>query len=83
MVDADFPELVDDDRSVLHRRVNEKPIEERGLAAAQKTGQYHERQRDGLQLVHGAILAQAQGLTRDLQHLAPDATITDCDRNSI
>jgi hypothetical protein len=39
VIEADFAELVDHHRGIGHRRIAQRAIEQRGLAAAEKAGE--------------------------------------------
>jgi hypothetical protein len=47
MVEADLAELVDDDRRLGKRRVLDQPVEQAGLAGAEKPGQHREGKGSG------------------------------------
>src|SRR3546814_5609294 len=62
MVESDFAELVDDDRSIRKARRVHRPAEQGGLAAAQKSRQQVDGQPRHACLGHASGLARRQGL---------------------
>jgi hypothetical protein len=52
VVDADLAELVDDDGGARHAGMAQQPVQQGGLAAAEKAGQHGDRKK---RIAHGAL----------------------------